>query len=87
MDLKIINKTIPFSSVCSSSLFDIKTDIGHTKEGEFLEFYTANVTDLRIYKKRVDSSLLDALKKYSIISIKLDFNDKTCNSYNVFLGF
>lgn len=38
---KFFDKTIPFSDVCSLSFFDVRCDVGHTNDGEFLEFYTA----------------------------------------------
>jgi len=80
---KLISKTIPFSSIRSLSLFDIQTDVGHTADGEFLEFFTIGVTDLQIYKNKIDDSLLDILNKYSISGIKLNINDNTCRAYNV----
>lgn len=80
---KLISKTIPFSSIRSLNLFNIETDVGHTVDGEFLELLTVGVTDLQIYKNKIDDSLLEILDKYSISGIKLNLNDNTSKAYNV----
>lgn len=69
--------------MCSLSFFDVRTDIGHANEGEFLEFFIAMVTDLRIYKDKIDDFLIDILNECSVISINLNFIDKSCKAYNV----
>lgn len=81
-DMKLFDKEIPFSSVCALELKNITTTIGHTADGEFLEFLTCEFLNLRLYKEKIQKSVLEALNK-SILSIELKFNNNTSISYNL----
>lgn len=82
-DEKPFDIDIPFQYICVLELEDITTTIGHTPTGEFLEFLNCNVLNLRIYKEKVDKQVIDTLKNFSILCIKLNFNNETCKAYNV----
>lgn len=79
---KLYDVEIPFSNVFVLEMENITTNIGHTSKGEFLEFYICGVLNLRLYKDKIDKSVLENLKD-SILSITLKFNDNTSKSYNV----
>lgn len=81
-DKKIFNKEVEFSSICALELEDISTTIGHTAKGEFLEFLTCKYLNLRLYKDKIEKSVLEALNK-SILSIELKFDNDTSISYNL----
>lgn len=81
-DKKIFNKEVEFSSICALELEDISTTIGHTAKREFLEFLTCKYLNLRLYKDKIEKSVLEALNK-SILSIELKFDNDTSISYNL----
>lgn len=80
---KIVDINIPFNSISVLEMEDVTTTIGHDSKGEFIEFYNCGTLNLRLFKDKVDTSIIDEFINNSVLSLKLNFNDGTSRAYNV----
>ena len=80
---KLLNIEIPFDKIYVLEIEGITTTIGHNENGEFMEFLHCSTLNLKVYKNKIKSELLQQIKEKSILSITLNFNDNSCKSYNV----
>lgn len=80
---KLMTIDIPFENVYVLELEDITTTIGHTSDGEVLDFLNCKRLNLRLYKDKLDEKTIDVIKKNSIISVGLNFENGGSKTYNV----
>lgn len=80
---KLMTVDIPFEKVYVLELEDITTTIGHTSDGEVLDFLNCKRLNLRLYKDKLDEQTIDVIKKNSIISVGLNFENSGNKTYNV----